>query len=148
MKSRHPSTGRKGQSGVMLLEALIGILVFSLGILALVGMQAIAIKLSTDARDRAEASNLASQLIGEMWVNRANLANYAYAGTGTPPSTLTNWMGQVQSSLPDAVAHPPTVAIAPSGLGASVGTETTVTIRWRNPNDSTVHNFVMTAYIN
>lgn len=148
MKNGHRSTGRKGQSGVMLLEALIGILVFSLGILALVGMQAIAIKLSTDARDRAEASNLASQLIGEMWVNRANLANYAYAGSGTPPSTLTNWMAQVQSSLPDTVAYPPTVAVAPSGLGASVGTETTVMIRWRNPNDSTVHNFVMTAYIN
>lgn len=148
MTSKHPATGRKGQAGVMLLEALIGILVFSLGILALVGMQAIAIKLSTDARDRAEASNLASQLIGEMWVNRTNLANYAYNGTGTPPSALTNWMTQVQTSLPDTVAYPPTVAVAASPLGASVGTETTVTIRWRNPNDSSVHNFVMTAYIN
>ena len=148
MGTRHPATRRKGQSGVMLLEALIGILIFSVGILALVGMQAIAIKLSTDARDRAEASNLASQLIGEMWVNRANIANYAYSGTGTPPSTLTNWVGQVQQSLPDAVANAPSVAIAASSLGGSVGTETTVTIRWRNPNDTNVHNFTMTAYIN
>ena len=148
MKTRHAATGRKGQAGVMLLEALIGILIFSVGILALVGMQAIAIKLSTDARDRAEASNLASQLIGEMWVNRANVANYAYTGTGTPPSTLTNWIGQVEQSLPDAVANPPTVTIAASSLGGAVGTETTVTIRWRNPNDTAVHNFAMTAYIN
>ena len=35
---------RKPQSGVMLLEALIAILIFSLGVLGIVGMQASAIK--------------------------------------------------------------------------------------------------------
>jgi type IV pilus assembly protein PilV len=132
----------------MLLEALIGILIFSLGILALVGMQAIAVRLSTDARDRAEASNLASQLVGDMWTNRANLANYAYDGTGTPPAALQDWVDQVEASLPDADDNPPTVTIAASALGASVGTETTITLRWRNPSEASVHQFVMTAYIN
>jgi type IV pilus assembly protein PilV len=148
MTGKRRAIGRGKQSGVMLLEALIGILIFSLGILALVGMQAIAVKLTTDARDRAEASNLASQLIGEMWVNRANVANYIYNGTGTVPAALEDWVDKVEASLPDAAAHPPTVAVGASTLGAGVGTETIVTIRWRNPNDSDVHNFVMTAYIN
>jgi type IV pilus assembly protein PilV len=148
MNKRFFRTGRKAQSGVMLLEALIGILIFSLGILALVGMQALAVRLSTDARDRADASNLASQIVGEMWLNRANLASFAYAGSGTVPGVLTTWMDRVNAQLPDAAANPPIITVAASSLGAAVGTETTVTLRWKSPSDATVHQFIMTAYIN
>jgi type IV pilus assembly protein PilV len=148
MKTRNFTRHRRKQSGVMLLEALIGILIFSLGILALVGMQAIAVRLSTDARDRAEAANLASQLVGDMWTNRAILATYAYDGTGTPPAPLQDWVAKVEASLPDADDNPPTITLAPSALGASVGTETTIVLRWRNPSETSVHRFVMTAYIN
>jgi len=139
---------RNAQSGVMLLEALIGILIFSIGILAMVSMQAVSIKLATDSRDRAEASNLASELVGEMWLNRAALASYQYSGSGTVPAALANWIAEVEASLPDAAATPPIVTVGASPLGASVGTETTVTVRWRSPSDTTVHQFVMTAYIN
>ncbi len=148
MKARQSLLRRHHQSGVMLLEALIGILIFSLGILALVGMQAIAVRLSTDARDRAEASNLASQLVGDMWTNRAILATYAYDGSGTPPAPLADWVAQVEAALPDADDHQPIVTVAPSALGASVGTETTITLYWKNPSETSVHQFVLTAYIN
>jgi type IV pilus assembly protein PilV len=148
MKTNSRRSLRNAQSGVMLLEALIAILIFSLGILAMVGMQAMGIKLATDSRDRAEASNLASQLVGEMWLNRAALASYQYSGSGTAPAALTNWIAQVDAALPDVAANPPIVTVGASSLGASVGTETTVTLRWKNPTDTTIHQFVMTAYIN
>src|SRR5258706_642218 len=148
MKTTSRRSLRNAQSGVMLLEALIGILIFSLGILAMVGMQAMGIKLASDSRDRAEASNLANQLVGEMWLNRPALATYQYSGSGTAPSALTTWIAQVDASLPDAAANPPIVTVGASSLGASVGTQTTVTLRSRNPTDTTVHRFVMTAYIN
>ena len=45
----------------MLIEALIGILIFSIGILALIGMQAAAIRNTADARYRSEASFLANR---------------------------------------------------------------------------------------
>jgi len=139
---------RNAQSGVMLLEALIGILIFSIGILAMVSMQAVSIKLATDSRDRAEASNLASELVGEMWLNRAALASYQYSGSGTVPAALANWIAEVEASLPDAAAIPPIVTVGASPLGAAVGTQTTVTLRWVSPSDATVHQYVMTAYIN
>ncbi len=150
MKTTSRRSLRNAQSGVMLLEALIGILIFSLGILAMVGMQAMGIKLATDSRDRAEASNLANQLVGEMWLNRAALASYAYAGSGTAPAALTTWIARVDAALPDAAANPPIVTVgpAPAPLPASVGTQTTVTLRWRNPTETTVHQFAITAYIN
>lgn len=133
----------------MLLEALIGILIFSLGILALVGMQATALKATTDARDRTEASNLATEIIGEMWLDRANLINYVYDGSGTPPAALANWVTDVENSLPNAAANHPTVTVGPSGsLPATVGTEVEVTLFWQNPSDPNIHQFAMTAYIN
>ncbi|NIO40779.1 MAG: pilus assembly protein PilV [Burkholderiales bacterium] len=132
----------------MLLEALIGILIFSLGILALVGMQATAVRASADARDRTEASNLTSEIVGEMWLDRANLANYAYDGSGTPPAALVNWVTDVENSLPGAAANHPTVTIGASALGASVGTEVEVVVFWQKESDPNLHQFAMTAYIN
>ena len=45
------------QRGMFLLEALVGILIFSIGILALVAMQATAITAQADAQYRVEAAN-------------------------------------------------------------------------------------------
>lgn len=148
MKTASNPSMRKSQSGVMLIEALLGILIFSLGILAMVGMQAMGIKLAADSRDRTEASNLASQLVGEMWLNRAAVASYQYSGSGTPPAALTTWVAQVEASLPDAAANRPIITVGASPLGAAAGTQTTITLRWRTPSETTVHQYVMTAYIN
>lgn len=140
---------RKTQSGMMLLEALIGILIFSLGILALIGMQAVATKTVTESRDRAEASKLANQVIGDMWLNRVNLASYAYSGTGTVPGVLTNWMAQMQGALPNVAATPPIISIAApqAGLAGVGGNEVIVTIRWQPPGGAQ-RQFQTTAYIN
>lgn len=148
---------RTAQSGVMLLEALIGILIFSLGILAMVGLQGMSIKLATDSRDRAEASNLASQLVGDMWLHRTTLASYQYSGSGSAPAALATWITQVNNSLPDSATYPPIVDVSAASAATwqlapvpatSIGTQTTVTLRWRNPTEPTVHQFVMSAYIN
>ena len=50
------------QAGVMLIEALIGILIFSIGILALIGMQGAAIRNTTDARYRSGIDSYLSTL--------------------------------------------------------------------------------------
>ena len=65
---------RGRQQGVMLLEALVAILIFSIGILAIVGMQASAVRAVTDSRSRSEASFFANQLIALRAVK--NLATF------------------------------------------------------------------------
>ena len=54
---------------MILIESLLAILIFSLGILALVGLQAAAVKQSADAKYRTEAALLANEIIGQMWVS-------------------------------------------------------------------------------
>jgi len=61
MRKELQSRGR--ERGVMLIEALIAILIFSIGILAVVGMQGVAIKNVTESKYRSEAAFLANELI-------------------------------------------------------------------------------------
>src|SRR5512134_1693155 len=130
------------QRGDTLLEALIGILIFSVGILALVGMQALAIKHMSDAKYRSDAAFFANEIIGQMWVNRGSLGSYAYAGSGTPPAAIVNWVTSIQNALPGvtAAANRPIITIA--------GTTVTVTVRWQLPGGSEVHRHITMAYIN
>ena len=138
----NPAKPRLLQRGATLLEAMVGILIFSLGILALVGMQALAIKQVNDAKYRADASFFANQIIGEMWVNRTNLGNYAYAGGGGPPPALANWVTSIQNGLPGVTGavNQPTVTVA--------GTTVTVTVFWQPPAAAAPHRHVTIAYIN
>ena len=127
---------RNGQSGVMLIEALIGILIFSIGILALLGMQATAMRATIDAKYRSEAAFLANEIIGVMWVNRANISQYATASC-TSNTECNAWRTRVQTILPSGAA-----AIAISGQ------QVTVTVSWQRPGESTVSNHSAVAQIN
>ena len=137
-----PSNAGTGQRGATLLEALIGILIFSVGILALVGMQALAIKHMSDAKYRSDAAFFANEIIGQMWVNRGSLGSYAYVGTGTPPAAIDSWVTSIQNALPGvtAAANRPIIAVA--------GTTVTVTVRWQLPGGGDVHRHITMAYIN
>lgn len=132
----------KKQSGVALLEALVGILIFSIGILALMGLQAQSIRNTVEAKYRNEAAYLANQVIGQMWVDRANLAGYD-TGAGANPN-MTAWRTQVANTLPrvvDGGANSPTIVVA--------GNQVTVTIFWQLPgSDSQLRQLSVVAQIN
>ena len=130
-----------GQRGATLLEALIGILIFSIGIVALVGMQALAIKHMSDAKYRSDAAFFANEIVGQMWVNRGSLGSYAFSGSGAPPAAIDGWVTSIRNGLPGVTpaANLPIITV--------VGTTVTVTVRWKLP-DSSVHSHVTMAYIN
>lgn len=75
-KTITPVRNKDAQQGAVLLEALLAVLIFSMGILALVGLQAAMVKNTSDAKYRAEASFIAQQKIGDIWVGGIDLANH------------------------------------------------------------------------
>ncbi len=118
---------RKSESGVMLIEALLGILIFSIGILAMLGMQAVAMRATIDAKYRSEASFLANEILGVIWGDPNNLGNYATASCSSTPR-CDDWLTRVESRLPRATgANAPTIVVS--------GRQVTITVRWQPPGD-------------
>jgi type IV pilus assembly protein PilV len=122
------------QQGFMLLEALIGVLVFALGILAIVGMQATSIANASDAKYRTEASFLAEELIGRISVDRTNIAAYA-----TPPQ---DWLTHVAGILPAGTGTVAVAAADPNTGQPSV----TVSVLWTPPGQPQ-HSYSAVAQI-
>jgi type IV pilus assembly protein PilV len=120
------------QAGVMLLEALLAILIFSVGILAVVGMQASAVQDLSEAKYRSDAAFLANQVIGDIWANSANVAQYAYPGSGAVPGVLQNWVNGVNARLPGSTTFPPIITVN--------GNVVTVTMRWQQARDGSANN--------
>ena len=121
------------QQGVVLLESLIAILIFSMGILALVGLQAAMLKNTSDAKDRMDAAFIAQQQLGVMWADPANLA--AYVETNADISTL----------LPQG-KRTVTVLLA-NAASPQEGGEVKVRVEWRPPGQQDFHNVTTYARI-
>ena len=73
--------GRSGQKGVVLIETMVAVLIFSIGVLGIVGLQAAMVKNTADAKFRADAANIAQARIGRMWADPSNLATYVETNT-------------------------------------------------------------------
>jgi type IV pilus assembly protein PilV len=73
MKRQH--SPRSGMQGMAMLEALIAITIFSIALLGLVGLQAQSIKNNSQAKFRADASFIASQVLADISLDRANISN-------------------------------------------------------------------------
>lgn len=113
----------RSQQGIVLVEVLVAVLIFSIGILAVIGMQAFSISAVTEAKYRADASFLANQAIGRLWGNPTQLAS------------------QAESDV--------TVAELPNGKRTVQinGQQAVVTITWQLPSGD-AHQFVAAAHIN
>lgn len=144
----------KAQTGSALLESLVAIAIFSIGLIGLLGLQSASIRSSIDAKYRSDASYLANQIIAQMWVDRSNIDTYAHYITGTvcAPFTgaassnanVTAWITQVIGLLPGASSSKTQIQISTVGSTKLVR----VTVCWKGPQDSVAHNFVDTAQIN
>ncbi len=134
----------------MLLEALIGILIFSVGILSMIGLQAASISNSANATYRSEASYLANQIIGQMWTDQANLASYSLNPTAAscPAGANTSSNANVNSWLNDVRRLPQPASSIQQSIAIGKGYVVTVTLCWQAPNETVKHNFVASAQIN
>lgn len=116
-----------GAAGFVLIEVLISVLIFAVGVLALVGLQVSMTRAQTESKVRADASYLANELVGLMWADAANLNNYADSGCASL-SQCAAWKSKVQHALPSGNAAVAVVTAA----GIEQG-KVTVNITWTSP---------------
>lgn len=149
------------QSGVMLLEVLIALLIFALGVLGLVGLQANAVKQSGQTKYRADATLLANELLGQMRLTSRDFAtlNTRFKSTGSGGPDYLAWKTRVVAELPGAVSYPPVVTLtqiqpldaivggasAPAA-GLTASTQVSITMSWKapgEPGNERPHNIVL-----
>jgi type IV pilus modification protein PilV len=149
------------QRGLFLLEALIAILIFSFGILGLVGMQSKAISAQSDAQYRIEAANVSNTILNQIWVtvDRADLptslatfqhqpigTNCSFSGTASTQSLITDWVTSMTTgakALPGA-----TTAMQQILVDTGNYNRVTVTVCWQSPVDLTPRRHTVITYVN
>lgn len=131
------------QRGFSLIEVLIAILIFSIGVLALIALQVTSVRQSSNAKYRSDAALLVNRLIGEMWVSDRVTTNMQ-TSFNTGGAGYTTWANAVQAQLPNATgANAPTVVVANDG-------RVTINVFWKAPNEQAadpVHNYIAIARI-
>lgn len=124
-----------------MLEVLISVLIFSIGLLALIGMQGLVVGNTMDAEYRVQAGYLTNRLIGQMWVDLANLGTYDTDASPPAGHFMETWTADVAAALPGASgANAPTVQVN--------GGQVDIVIRWQRPSDADVRNLRTTSFIN
>jgi type IV pilus assembly protein PilV len=133
--SRHCGAGRRhANRGFMLVEALVAMLIFAFGVLGVVGLQVSMTKAQTQSKFRADASQLAQQLIGAMWSDVTNLPSYSTASCAGY-ARCNEWATRVATALPNGAA----------AVDLSASPEVLITITWAPPNEQTHTYTTMSA---
>jgi type IV pilus assembly protein PilV len=148
---------RTRQHGFLMIEALIAILIFTLGVLGLVAMGATAIGAQSDARYRTDASRLTENIANtiQLSADRSNpddpsvLVNSiapfehmntgscgSFAGTASTKSQVTDWLTQVATTGPGLPGLPGTGALGQQIIITSTAAgynKVEVTVCWSDP---------------
>jgi len=142
------------QAGVVLIEALLGILIFSIGILALIGMQSVAVKNTADARYRTEAAFLASGIINQIRLDMANVTLYDDVDNPGNYPPRTAWRQQVEALLPGidlgSAQRVPSIDVVPGPSYAGDGappSQVTVTVLWLQPGETQERRFEIVGFV-
>jgi type IV pilus assembly protein PilV len=124
---------------MVLLEGLIAVLIFSIGVLGIVGLQAAMVKGSSDSKYRIEAGNVAQQRIAQMWVDQSNLASYAEdstdisGSTGLPQGKRSTLRGDASCDK-DASNNPNPSCVV-------------VKVSWQPPGEASAHNLTVVTHV-
>jgi type IV pilus assembly protein PilV len=113
----------KNQSGVLLIEALIAVLIFSFGLLGLVGLQAVSTQNATNAEERMRATMLANDIVSVMWVKK----------TLNPIAEVDTWKALIADGTKSGLN-------SATGDVSIVGGVATVTITWKSPSKKATEN--------
>jgi len=133
------------QSGTTLVETLVATLLFSVGVLATVSLQAHTVRHIEDAHHRATAAQLASSLVAAMWTDSPEslAARYGGAGNGDGYRDFV----QLAHALPGTTlpGNTPEVRIeqGPSASSHAVS----VTLRWQAPGETTAHRYSTSSVV-
>lgn len=155
------------QQGIMLIEAIIGLLIFLIGILAMLGLQATAIAVQADAQYRVEAGRMVDRILGTINtsvtrdgagnVNAASLAAFQhqpagavascnYSGAASGNAAVTDWVKAITTTA--ATRLPGSTAAMQQILVNGAYNQVSISVCWQGANDKAPRKHTVISYIN
>lgn len=132
------------QHGIVMLDALIAVVIFSIGIVGMITLQGQAVNLASAAKYRTDAAMMAEQVVGQMWASNNATAGVLATNFNSPSGVAyKTWAATVQSAtrgLPGAAGLPPTIVVDGNN-------QVTVTVFWQAPNDVNPHKYITQTQI-
>lgn len=137
------------QRGIVMLDALVAIVIFSIGIIGMITLQSQAVNMASAAKYRTDAAMLADQVIAQMWASDIATAGALATNFASPNgAAYKKWATNVTTitqlgSLPGASANPPTISV-------DANNNVTVTIFWKAPSETAqqpLHQYIATTQI-
>lgn len=128
MTNHHnPHQEKRRQQGGTLLEVLVSLVIFSIGVLGIVGLQATASKHSGEAKYRMDAAALTDQLLAQIWTSNIKSAGVlsSFSTASTISAAVESWRTRVATTLPSGTG---TVNVVNASTGA-----VSVTVCWQAP---------------
>jgi type IV pilus assembly protein PilV len=116
MAAEHRTRARRPAHGIALIEVMISLLIFLIGVLGIVGLQAKAVQFSVQSEDRSRAALLANELVAQMWDQQSSSLS---------SDKLSDWKTRVAAQLPQGTGT----------VDTSKGV-VTVTLSWSSPRTS------------
>ena len=126
------------QTGFMLMEVLLSVVLFLIGALAMLNLLAVSVADTAQSKYRNDASQLASNLINIIALDSANMANYD--DSASPYAPKSAWANSVAAALPRVCAA--TCPNAQTNVSVNATTRNVVvTVKWRTPKENADHSY-------
>lgn len=127
-----PNASRRAQAGLSLVEVLVTVVLVSVGLLGIAGLQLTSVRNTNSAGQRFQATLLAEDIVERMRANRTQVVVGRYQlGVGAA-------VGSVGLAREDLLAWRAALAEFPGGDGGVDfnGNEATVTVVWTDASDA------------
>ncbi|MXS86001.1 type IV pilus modification protein PilV [Nitrosomonas sp. HPC101] len=143
------NTYQRYQTGISMVEVLVAIIVLSIGLLGLAGLQTVGLKHNQSANFRSIASMMAYSILDSMRANRVAAGEGGYApakdsaGTETkaeslafPEQDMKAWLKELALRLPEGTGT----------VDVDIDNKVTITIQWDDSRGAlAAQQFVMTT---
>jgi type IV pilus assembly protein PilV len=128
------------KNGFFIMEALISILIFIIGVLGILQLQVSQMQATADAQYRSQASYMADNLMTQIIIDKENIDTFV---DKTNPEYM-DWENNLRNVLPGVNDNPPeiTTSIATTG-----GILVKIVVKWKAPQNELASQYELKSII-
>lgn len=163
-------TTTHSQRGSAMIEALVAVLLFMLGVVGLVGAMGQVVGNQADVQFRGEATKHASEMMNTIWLNVdrttpattvASLQGFThrpvtadanqpcnFGGADSGNALVTAWVDQITNGTGAARMPGSTPAMQQIAFDPATNNQVTITLCWQSSGDVVPRRYVLRSFIN